>query len=135
MQKKYVEAVNILMERAKNRIEYEVCPNPKQSEIDRLYYWMLSRLHFEIEFPKKPLKVITLTIREAYVEKGTLLKSRNAEYYSGMSNKEFYEVIEEVVKLYNSADISTECVIPTDEQSKIVNAIEELYKYIEQSLS
>lgn len=115
MQKKYVEAVNILMERAKNRIEYEVCPNLKQSEIDRLYYWMLSRLHFEIEFPKKPLKVITLTIREAYVEKGTLLKSRNAEYYSGMSNKEFYEVIEEVVKLYNSADISAECVIPTDE--------------------
>lgn len=115
MQKKYVEAVNILMERAKNRIEYEVCPNPKQSEIDRLYYWMLSRLHFEIEFPKKPLKVITLTIREAYVEKGTLLKSRNAEYYSGMSNKEFYEVIEEVVKLYNSVDISAECVIPTNE--------------------
>ena len=44
-----------------------------------------------------------------------MLKSRNAEYYSGMSNKEFYEVIKEVVKLYNSVDISAECVIPTDE--------------------
>ncbi|MDO4283098.1 MAG: hypothetical protein Q4D02_05605 [Clostridia bacterium] len=100
---KYLFAAQNLVDRNKNRLDTK--QNPKEKEVDELFYWVLSRLEWSMQncFPARESHSITIKAGIHYDDGRILLEhGRVAEYLSQyVKGEAFYEVVQEVCNAFN----------------------------------
>lgn len=122
---KYLLIAENLAERNMNRLDKE--RSPKEQEIDRLFYWIMSRLEWYVEScsPAQRFHAVTIKISYLYDDGEVLLEhGRVSDYLSEyVKGVEFYSVMNEVANIFNEIGKSDEkgyqfdatCIIPIKE--------------------
>lgn len=122
---KYLLIAENLAERNINRLNKE--RSLKEQEIDRLFYWIMSRLEWYVEScsPAQRSHTVTIKISYLYDDGDVLLEHcRVSDYLSEyVKGVEFYSVMNEVANIFNEIGKSDEkgyqfdatCIIPTNE--------------------
>ena len=98
----FVSAAKNLARRNRNRLNLK--RSPKQKETEKLFYWVLSKLEWDIQ-ECWPLRHCFIKIQEAYLpdSERILLKFGMTDLYQSqyVTREEFYEVMQEVVYILN----------------------------------
>lgn len=101
--KYFVSAAKNLARRNRNRLNLK--RSPKQKETEELFYWLLSKLEWEVQRCWPALGHHFVKIQEPYPSDSerVLLKFGRIDSYQSqyVTREEFYEVMQDVVLIFN----------------------------------